>query len=123
MLQWLNLSLILPDGSGVTLIEVTGRFGQPPLSIAPGVGFPYLLHKMVTEGDVDPAFGDCARVGCRPVRAISRDLLCHAASLRNGGGGSGVIRGFPGSGGMGGISCQKAIACPRSGRWGLRRTG
>ena len=83
------------------LMAVNGRFGQLPLSIAPGVDLPYLPCTMVTEGDVDPVFGDCARVGCRPVRAILRDLLCHAASLRNGGGGSGVIRGFLRSGWMG----------------------
>ena len=35
------------------------------------------------------------------MRAILRDLLCHAASLRDGGGGSGVIRGFLRSGWMG----------------------
>ena len=135
MLQWLNLSLILPDGRGLTLIEVTGRFGHPPLSIAPGVGFPivgfsgvgfpYLLHKMVTEGDVDPVFGDCARVGCRPVRAIPRDLLRHAASLRDGGGGSEVIRGFLRSGGMGCAILSKRDLLPAVGAMGAmaHRTG
>ena len=125
MLQWLNSSLILPDGGWVTLIEVTGRFGQLPLSIAPGVGFPCLPCTMVTEGDVDPAFGDCARVGCRPVRAILRDLLCHAASLRNGGGGSGVIRGFLRSGGMGCDILSKRDLLPAVGVMGgmVRRTG
>jgi len=86
---------------GLTLIEVNGRFGQPPLSIAPGVGFPYLPCMMATEGDVDQVFGDCARVGCRPVRTILRDLLLSVASLRDGGGGSGVLIGFLRSGGMG----------------------
>ena len=90
------------------MIEVTGRFGQPPLSVAPGGGFPYvgfpgaglsgdgllgagfpgvgfacLSCTMAAEGDVDPAFGDCARVGCGCVRAVLRDLLWHVASLRD----------------------------------------
>ena len=66
---------------GLALIEVAGRFGQPPLSVAPGGGFPYvgfpgvgfacLPCTMAAEGDVDPAFGDCARVGCGRMRAYA----------------------------------------------------
>ena len=108
-MEWHGVAMVdfkLDAKDGVPeLMEVNGRFGQLPLSIAPGVGFPdvgfaYLPGTMATEGDVDPVFGDCARVGCRPVRAILRDLLCHAA-LRDGGGGSEVIIGFLRSGWMG----------------------
>ncbi|MEA3325415.1 MAG: hypothetical protein U9Q37_09860, partial [Euryarchaeota archaeon] len=60
------------------MIEV-GRFGQPHLPVASGggfhgvgfsgaglsgVGFLYLLCTMAAGGGVDPASGDCARVGC-----------------------------------------------------------
>ena len=117
------------------MIEVTGRFGQPPPPVAPGVGFhgvgllgvgfAYLPCTMTAEGDVDPVFGDCARVGCRPVRAILRDLWCHAASLRDGGGGSGVIRGFSRSGWMGCDTLLWGDLLPAVGvmRGVVRRTG
>lgn len=37
------------------LMEVNGRFwGSLPLAIASGVDFPYLIYKMLTEGDVKP---------------------------------------------------------------------
>lgn len=71
------------DG-GPKLVEVKGRFGLLPLLIAPGVGFPCLPCTMATEENVDPVFGDGAWVGCRPARAIPRDLLLSAASLRDG---------------------------------------
>jgi len=83
------------------LMEVNGRFGQLPLSIAPGVGFPCLPCTMATEGSGDPVFGDGAWVGCGLARAIFRDLLLSVASLRDGGGGSEAIRGFLRSGWMG----------------------
>ncbi|MBI5228678.1 ATP-grasp domain-containing protein [Candidatus Micrarchaeota archaeon] len=48
------------------LIEVNGRFwGSLPLAIASGVDFPFLLHKMVTEGDVDKVFNYRTGVKCR----------------------------------------------------------
>ena len=72
------------------LMEVNGRFGQLPLSIAPGVGFPCLPCTMATEGDGEPVFGDGVWVGCRPARAILWDLLLSAASLRDGGGREGL---------------------------------
>ena len=117
------------------LMEVNGRFGQPPLSVAPGVGFhgvgfsgagfpgagfAYLPCTMATEGDVDPVFGDCARVGCGCVRAILRDILRHAAAMGDGGRGSGVIDGFLRSGGMGCDVLSKARSSAR-GQGGLWR--
>jgi len=117
------------------LIEVAGRFGQPHLPVAPGggfpdagfsgagfpgVGFPYLPCTMVTEEGVDPAFGDCARVGYGCVRAVLRGILWFAASLRDGGRGSGVIDGFLRSGGMGCDILSKARSSAR-GRGGVTR--
>ena len=80
------------DG-GPKLMEVNGRsWGSLPLSIVAGVDFPYLLHKIVTEGDVEPVFEYKTGVKCRWL--IPGDLLWFAASLWNGGGRSGVIREF-----------------------------
>ena len=122
------------------MIEVTGRFGQPPPPVAPGVGFhgvgflgggllgvgfAYLPCTMTAEGGIDPAYGDGARVGCRPARAILRDLLLSVASLRDGGGGSWVIRGFLRSGGMGCDILSKRDLLPAVGVMGVaaHRTG
>ena len=107
------------------LMEVNGRFGQLPLSIAPGVDLPYLPCTMATEGGGDPVFEDCARVGCRPARAILRDLLLSVASLKDGGGGSWVIRGFLRSGGMGCDTLSKRDLLPAVGamRVAAHRTG
>lgn len=65
------------------LMEVNGRFwGSLPLAIVAGVDFPYLLHKMVTEGDVEPVFEYKTGVKCRWL--IPGDILWFMASLRNG---------------------------------------
>jgi hypothetical protein len=80
---------------------------------------------MTAEGGIDPAYGDGARVGCRPARAILRDLLLSVASLRDGGGGSWVIRGFLRSGGMGCDILSKRDLLPAVGvmRVAAHRTG
>lgn len=62
------------------LIEVNGRWwGSLPLAIASGVDFPYLLHKMVTEGDVEPVTEYRIGVKCRLL--IPNDLLWLMSSL------------------------------------------
>lgn len=64
------------------LIEVNGRWwGSLPLAIASGVDFPYLLHKMVTEGDVEPVTEYKIGVKCRLL--IPNDLLWLIGSLRH----------------------------------------
>lgn len=64
------------------LIEVNGRWwGSLPLAIASGVDFPYLLHKMVTEGDVEPVSEYRIGVKCRLL--IPNDLLWLMSSLRH----------------------------------------
>ncbi|NIM03350.1 carboxylate--amine ligase [bacterium] len=64
------------------LIEVNGRWwGSLPLAIASGVDFPYLLHKMVTEGDVEPVTKYKIGIKCRLL--IPNDLLWLVSSLRH----------------------------------------
>jgi len=63
------------------LMEVNGRWwGSLPLAIASGVDFPYLLHKMVTQGDVEPVTEYKLGVKCRLL--IPNDLLWLVSSLR-----------------------------------------
>lgn len=48
------------------LMEINGRFwGSLALSIASGVDFPYLLYRMVTDGDIKPIFRYKTGVKCR----------------------------------------------------------
>jgi predicted ATP-grasp superfamily ATP-dependent carboligase len=64
------------------LMEINGRFwGSLPLSIVSGVDFPYLLHKMVTEGDVEPVFEYETGVKCRWL--VPGDILWFVASLKD----------------------------------------
>jgi predicted ATP-grasp superfamily ATP-dependent carboligase len=85
-LNWYGVAMVefkLDERDGEPkLMEVNGRFwGSLPLSIASGVDFPYLLHKMATEGDVEPVFEYKAGVKCRWF--IPGDILWFATSLKN----------------------------------------
>jgi len=64
------------------MLEVNGRFwGSLRLAIVSGVDFPYLLYKMVTEGDIKRSYG--YRVGVR-CRWISGELIRLYEKLVNG---------------------------------------
>jgi predicted ATP-grasp superfamily ATP-dependent carboligase len=66
---------------GPKLMEVNGRFwGSLALPIAAGVDFPYLLFRLVTEGDVEPVLRYSTRVKARWL--LPGDLLWLAAALR-----------------------------------------
>lgn len=63
------------------LMEVNGRFwGSLALSTAAGVDFPYLLHKMITEGDVEPVFDYQTGIKCRWL--VPGDVLWLGSSLK-----------------------------------------
>jgi len=56
------------------LMEVNPKFwGSLDLAIASGVDFPYLLYKMVVDGDINPVFN--YKVGLRFMWPIPDDLL------------------------------------------------
>lgn len=75
------------------LMEINGRFwGSLALSVASGVDFPYLLHKMVTDGDIKPVFDYKIGVKCRWL--IPGDTLWLLASLRNGKNKTDAVREF-----------------------------
>lgn len=85
-LEWHGVAMVefkLDERDGnPKLIEINGRFwGSLPLSIASGVDFPYLLHKIVVEGDVEPVFEYETGVKCRWL--IPGDTLWLMASLKN----------------------------------------
>lgn len=81
------------------LMEINGRFwGSLPLSIASGIDFPYLLHKMITKGDVEPVFEYKKGIKCRWL--IPGDILWFMASLKNRKDKWGVTREFLKFGGM-----------------------
>lgn len=85
-LNWHGVAMVefkLDEKDGVPkLMEINGRFwGSLPLSTVAGVDFPYLLHKMAIEGDVEPVFKYEIGVKCRWL--IPGDILWFIASLNN----------------------------------------
>lgn len=65
------------------LIEVNPRFwGSLQLAIVSGVDFPYLLYKMVVDGDVEPVFEYKVGVKCRWL--VPGDIM-HLISVFRGG--------------------------------------
>lgn len=65
------------------LMEVNGRFwGSLPLAIASGVDFPYLLYKMMKEGDIDSQID--YKIGVMQRWLLPGDLLWVLAALRYG---------------------------------------
>ena len=102
-LEWHGVAMVefkLDEKDGEPkLMEVNGRFwGSLALSIASGVDFPYLLHKMVTEEDVKPVFEYKTGVKCRWL--IPGDILWFAASLYGRSGKFRVIKDFSKFSGM-----------------------
>jgi predicted ATP-grasp superfamily ATP-dependent carboligase len=70
------------DGSP-KLMEVNGRFwGSLPLAVASGVDFPFLLHTMLTEGDVKPVME--YQLGVKGRWMIPGELLHLGASMLSG---------------------------------------
>ena len=70
------------DGSP-KLMEVNGRFwGSLPLAVASGVDFPFLLHTMLTKGDVGPVTD--YRLGIKGRWMIPGELLHLGATMLNG---------------------------------------
>ena len=96
-LEWHGVAMVefkldTKDGEP-KLMEVNGRFwGSLPLAIVAGVDFPYLLHKMVTEGDVEPVFEYKTGVKCRWL--IPGDILRFVSSLKSENDKWGVLRKF-----------------------------
>ena len=67
-LKWNGVAMVEfkvdPRDGQPKLMEINPRFwGSLPLSIAAGVDFPYLLYKMVQDGDIEPV--DDYKVGVR----------------------------------------------------------
>ncbi|WP_153020013.1 carboxylate--amine ligase [Methanoculleus horonobensis] len=83
-LNWHGLAMVefkvdSRDGTPY-LMEVNGRFwGSLPLAVLSGVDFPYLLHKMIIEGDIPP--GEDYRTGLRSRWLIPGDIAWCATSL------------------------------------------
>ena len=70
ILKWQGVAMVEfrtdPRDGIAKLMEVNPRFwGSLQLSIFSGVDFPYLLYKLVTEGDVKPIFDYKESVKCR----------------------------------------------------------
>jgi predicted ATP-grasp superfamily ATP-dependent carboligase len=85
-LRWHGVAMVEikldADDGRPKLMEVNGRFwGSLPLSVAAGVDFPYMLHEMITKGDVAPAFD--YRLGVKSRWLIPGDALWFLASLRS----------------------------------------
>jgi predicted ATP-grasp superfamily ATP-dependent carboligase len=69
-LKWHGVAMVefkrdLKDGT-FKLLEINGRFwGSLQLAIASGVNFPYLLYRMIVEGDIQPVTNYKTGVKCR----------------------------------------------------------
>lgn len=86
-LAWHGVAMVefkLDEKDGAPkLMEINGRFwGSLPLSIVAGVDFPYLLHKITMEGDVEPVLDYTKGVRCRWL--LPGDILWLASSLKSG---------------------------------------
>jgi len=69
-LKWQGVAMVEfrtdPRDGIPKLMEVNPRFwGSLQLSILAGVNFPYLLYKLVTEGDIEPVMDYKERIKCR----------------------------------------------------------
>ena len=69
-LGWVGVAMVEfridPRDNTPKLMEINPRFwGSLQLSILAGVDFPYLLYKMLTEGDVEPVLDYKVGVRCR----------------------------------------------------------
>lgn len=69
-LQWAGVAMVEfkvdPRDNQPKLMEVNPRWwGSLQLSILSGVNFPYLLYKLITEGDVEPVLNYKVGVRCR----------------------------------------------------------
>lgn len=69
-MNWTGVAMVEfkidPRDNEPKLMEVNPRFwGSLQLSILSGVDFPYLLYKLVTEGDIKPVLGYTDGVKCR----------------------------------------------------------
>jgi predicted ATP-grasp superfamily ATP-dependent carboligase len=84
-LKWYGIANIEfkldPRDGKPKLMELNPRFwGSLHLAIRAGVNFPYLLYRMVTEGDVSPVFH--SRIGVRCRWLLYGDLLYFLSQLR-----------------------------------------
>ncbi|MHC4738614.1 MAG: carboxylate--amine ligase [Planctomycetota bacterium] len=69
-LKWYGVAMVEykedPRDGKCKIMEINPRFwGSLPLCIAAGVDFPYLLYKMVVEGDVKPVMNYPQGIRCR----------------------------------------------------------
>jgi predicted ATP-grasp superfamily ATP-dependent carboligase len=69
-LNWFGIAMVEykedPRDGQFKLMEINPRFwGSLPLAILAGVDFPYLLYKLVMEGDIDPVFEYPEGIRCR----------------------------------------------------------
>jgi predicted ATP-grasp superfamily ATP-dependent carboligase len=82
-LKWTGIAMVEfrmdPRDNTPKLMEVNPRFwGSLHLSILSGVDFPYLLYKMVTEGDIKPVMNYQAGIKCRWV--LPGDIFWYLSS-------------------------------------------
>jgi len=85
-LKWHGLAMaefkLDPRDRTPKLIEINGRpWGSIPLAITAGIDFPYLLYKMLTEGDIEPP--QAYPLGIRQTWLIPGHLLWLYTNLTN----------------------------------------